>query len=321
MASTPIIVLGAGNMGPPEDPLARLHTPEEVQAFLNIFRKYGHNQIDTARNYSPHAPETAEPLQGQTDHASWAITDTKLRMTGQGSHTAEKVSKSVEDSLRALKVDSVNTMYLHVPDRETPLEETCRALDAAHKAGKFKNFGLSNFRPDEVENAVQICKEENLIPPTVYQGQYNAIARLAEEELIPTLRKHGIAYYAYSPGAGGMFSGNTQTGRGRFGDHRIGQMYAGMYHKPDIFESTQKVFELAQKHGISGHAVALRWILHHSALDASKGDAIIIGASSNEQLAENLEICKQGPLPEDLVSLVKDTWPVMKHVAPIAFLP
>lgn len=320
MASTPTIVLGAGNFGSREDPLTRFHSPEEIQTFLNIFRKYGYNQIDTARSYSPHAPGTSEPLQGQTDAGSWAITDTKIGFTGPGSHTAEKISQSIEESLRDLKLNSVNTMYLHAPDRQTPLEETCRAMDTAHKTGKFKNFGLSNCNPDEVEKIVQICKEENLNPPTVYQGHYNAIARLAEEQLLPTLRKHGIAYYAYSPGASGLLTGKIKKGRGRFGDHRIGEMYSGLYLKPEILESSQKVHELAQKHGLSGHAVALRWILHHSVLDGNKGDAIVIGAGSNEQLVENLEACKQGPLPEDIVRLVDEIWPVMKPVAPIVFM-
>lgn len=80
----PIIVLGGGSIGAAEDPIAYYNTPEQAQEFLSTFRKYGHTLIDTSRNYSPHAPGTAETLQGQTDAASWAIVDTKIRFTGPG---------------------------------------------------------------------------------------------------------------------------------------------------------------------------------------------------------------------------------------------
>ena len=308
--ATPKIVLGAGPFGAESDPLAHFHTPDKVQSFLNIFREHGYKDIDTARNYSTHAPGTSEPLQGQTDFASWAVTDSKIGFTGPGSHTADKIELSIQQSLEALGIDSVNIMYLHSPDRQTPLDETCRAMAAACKAGKFKNWGLSNFRPDEVETVMEICMNEKLIPPAVYQGQYNVVARLAEDELVPILRRHNLSYYSFSPGASGIFSDKWRKGQGRWGDHPIGKLYSSFYHKDEIFESAQKVQRLASEHGISGHAVALRWVMHHSILDGSKGDAMIIGANSNAQLEENLEICKQGPLPEDIVKLVEEVWSV-----------
>lgn len=109
-------------------------------------------------------------------------------------------------------------MFLHAPDRETPFEETCQALDKAFREGYFKRFGLSNFRADEVEKIVAICTEKGYNPPTVYQGQYNPIVRRNEAELFPVLRKHGIAFYAWSPSAGGAFAGGHRLKRkgGRF---------------------------------------------------------------------------------------------------------
>ena len=88
-------------------------------------------------------------------------------------------------------------MYLHAPDRTTPFEETCRAMDAEWRKGKFARFGISNYRADEVEAIVDICEKEGFVKPSVYQGRYNAIIRGGEEMLFPILRKHGIAFYAY----------------------------------------------------------------------------------------------------------------------------
>jgi len=76
------------------------------------------------------------------------------------------------------------------------------------------------------------------------------------------------------------------------------------------------VHAAAQKEGLTGHAVALRWVLYHSILDGKLGDAMIIGASSLEQLEENLEICKAGPLPAHLVQMVNEMGERIRESAP-----
>ena len=81
-----------------------------------------------------------------------------------------------------------------------------------------------------------------------------------------------------------------------------------------------KVHEAAQKHGITGHAAALRWCLHHSVLRKELGDGIVIAAPRMEQLEENLKICEGGPLPEDLVKVIEAVWPVAEPVAPWAWV-
>jgi aflatoxin B1 aldehyde reductase len=88
-------------------------------------------------------------------------------------------------------------MYLHAPDRTTPFAETMEAVDKEYRAGKFEEFGLSNFNAAEVEECVEICRKNGYVVPTVYQGHYNAITRGAEETLFPVLRKHGMRFYAY----------------------------------------------------------------------------------------------------------------------------
>jgi aflatoxin B1 aldehyde reductase len=91
------------------------------------------------------------------------------------------------------------------------------------------------------------------------------------------------------------------------------------YHKDAIFEASQKIQDAAKKYGLSGHAVALRWSIHHSALSGDHGDAVIIGASSVSQLKESLEICDAGPLPEEVVQTIDGIWPEVRDVAPWAY--
>jgi aflatoxin B1 aldehyde reductase len=250
------------------------------------------------------------------------VVDTKAESHDPGSHKADNITESINVSLKALGLPKVHTYYLHLPDRSTPFEETCRAINMAYEAGKFERFGLSNYSADEVDQIYKICEKHSWVKPTVYQGQYNAIARRPEEDLLPTLRKYKIPFYAFSPGAGGMFSGKIthesvhEKGTRWDKNTLLGQAYASIYLKDALLSSAKKVHDAAERAGISGHAVALRWMLHHSALRGDLGDAMIIGASSVQQLNSNLEICEAGPLPSDLVKVVEDIWTLARDSAP-----
>jgi aflatoxin B1 aldehyde reductase len=152
------------------------------------------------------------------------------------------------------------------------------------------------------------------------------IARLSEDTLLPVLRKHNISYYAYSPSAAGIFNGThsssstSQTGTRFDTNSNVGKLYSGQYLKPALLDAAAKVHDAAQQHGVSGHEVALRWVLHHSALKAGHGDAIIIGASSVKQLEQNIKACKAGKLDDELLKLVEGTWDVAKDIAPHAWM-
>ena len=79
-------------------------------------------------------------------------------------------------------------------------------------------------------------------------------------------------------------------------------MYNGIFNKPAVETAVDHVIQLAAKVGISGHAAALRWTTYHSSLNDQLNDAIVIGASSVDQLQSNLDGIEQGPLPEELAT-------------------
>ncbi|UKZ81754.1 hypothetical protein TrVFT333_009526 [Trichoderma virens FT-333] len=309
MTKSPIeIVLGVANVGDKSiDPTAKYDSPTEVKEFLNTFYERGYRQIDTARGYSPHAPLSCEPRLGAVDVGDKFIIGTKVVSRPDGAHSRDKIGQSIDDSLEALKVSQVDIEYLHQPNRTVPFEETAEAMDKAYREGKFKRFGLSNYTAAEVEQFLKITEERGFVKPTVYQGQYNPVVRTGEKELFPLLRKHGIAFYAWSPGAAGFFNGNhknPQAGSRYDTSHYLGKFYASKYLKPSIEAAADRVREIAAKHGISGHAASLRWTAHHSALSAEYGDGIIIGASSIAQLKQNLDIFEQGPLPQEVADAI-----------------
>jgi aflatoxin B1 aldehyde reductase len=78
-------------------------------------------------------------------------------------------------------------------------------------------------------------------------------------------------------------------------------LYSKLYMKESIMAAGDKAVAAASKHGISGHAAALRWTIHHSLLSRAHGDSVIVGASSPEQLDSNLDVAEQGPLPDDVL--------------------
>ncbi|KAH7141095.1 aflatoxin B1 aldehyde reductase member 2, partial [Dactylonectria macrodidyma] len=302
------IILGTGNANTSIDTMARFDSPDQVNGFLDAFSARGHHQIDTARSYSPHAPGSSEPRLGAVAAGDRFTLDTKVNSREPGSHSKENILKEIDISLKSLNIEQINIEYLHVPDRATPFEEACEAMDQAHREGKIKHWGLSNYTADEVQKFVDICDDKGFVKPSVYQGQYNPIVRDGEKSLFPVLRQHGIAFYAYSPAAGGFFAGshkNVKAG-GRFDpSHLIGSIYSQLYLKPSIVVAADKAVAVTTKHGLNGHAAALRWTAYHSVLSKTHGDAIIVGASSVEQLELNMDMIEQGPLPDDVVAALE----------------
>jgi aflatoxin B1 aldehyde reductase len=316
------VILGTASIGSAKVPMAKINTVESASDFLDSFRSRGYADVDTARAYPVGRCGTCEKLLGSKDLriGTWANVSTKVQSFLPGSHRPKNIAASIDRSLEALNIERVDIMYLHAPDRATPFKDTLAAMDAAYRAGKFEKFGLSNFSAAEVNEVVEICQADNFVMPAVYQGQYNAICRSGEEELLPTLRKYDMAFHAYSPSACGFFSGKVTRATSEVSGSRwdatspLGAKYSKDYFHDPMFTAGELVRQQAKQHGISGHAIGLRWIVWHSQLDAECGDGVIIGASSVEQLEENLDILEQGPLPPELVEVVGIAWKMVKEV-------
>ncbi|KAE8137816.1 hypothetical protein BDV38DRAFT_246261 [Aspergillus pseudotamarii] len=84
----------------------------------------------------------------------------------------------------------------------------------------------------------------------------------------------------------------------------MGKNYQNTYFRPAVLAAVDETAKAAKAVGISGHALALRWTIYHSALGPQYGDSVIIGASSLTQLQANLDAVEAGPLDEHLAGLV-----------------
>lgn len=283
--------------------------PEKLQTFLDCLAAADVKGIDTARIYGE-----SEAVIGEAGSRKDFEIGTKLPgTTVPGSLKIEKVVERTQESLRKLKVDQVDILYLHSPDPSTPIEETLRGIQKVFTAGAFRRFGLSNYSVDDVRQIHEHQKSKGWVLPSVYQGSYNPISRHYETDLLPLLRELKISFYAYSPTAGGFLAKSKQQvldGAGRFGkDGGVeGLFYNELYNKPALLDILDTWSEIAQDAGTSPYHLATRWVSYHSALKPEHGDALIIGVRGLEQLNENLAGLKQGPLPSDISERVDAVW-------------
>lgn len=228
-------------------------------------------------------------------------------------------SRTVAFLLADIDLCQVDIFYIHAPDSSVPLSSTLAGVNEVYKKGYFTRFGLSNYQAQDVEAVYNHCKENGYVLPSVYQGNYSAVARKQDSLLFPTLRKLNIAFYAYSPLAGGFLTKTKEQiaeGAGRFGDV-LGGMYKNMYAKPAYLEALSEWEAIAKDTGCSKADLAYRWVTYNSPLKPEQGDGVIVGASSLKQLEQTLEGLKAGPLPEEAVKKIDHIWTKIEHEAPL----
>ncbi|RVD83674.1 uncharacterized protein DFL_005453 [Arthrobotrys flagrans] len=303
---------------------SRITDPEECKRLIEIFKSYGHTELDTARVYNS---GTSEIYLGKIGTSGLTVA-TKLYPTAKPgvnnptatNHTPECINKEVSISLTSLNLQSIDLWYLHAPDHTTDITITLPAVNDLFTSNKIKALGISNYKSWEVARICEISKAKGYQLPKVYQGVYNVIHREVEPELFSVLRHYGISFYAYNPLAGGFFTAtgpksvdeDVESGT-RFDNTKIqGQMYRARYWKESYFTARSIIEEVANKHGLTLVEVALRWINHHSLMKKENEDKVIIGASSEKHLRENCEDLEKGPLPEEVVEVCAKAWAVVK---------
>lgn len=169
----------------------RFADPSTLLKVYDALENSGVRKIDTAHMYG-----ASEEILGQTDGSKRFDIDTKA--PGgliPGSMTAQGVQGFAHKSRKLLAVEQVDVYYIHAPD-VVPIEEMLAGVNELYKEGWFKRFGLSNFFAKDVQKIYDVCKREGYPLPAVYQGDYSAIARKQEEELLPLLRKLHIVSFA-----------------------------------------------------------------------------------------------------------------------------
>ncbi|KAJ6499159.1 NADP-dependent oxidoreductase domain-containing protein [Mycena sanguinolenta] len=291
---------------------------ETIEKAYQLLEEGGCTTIDTARIYG-----NSEEWIGKTGAGKRFAIDSKAPGGFiPGSSTGATIPQFAKETAELLGT-SVDVYYLHAPDPSVELEDQLKGINEAYKAGHFKRFGLSNFKATDVQRAYDICKEKGFPLPTVYQANYSAVARKQETELVPTLRKLGMAFYVYSPIAGGLLTKSSQQIRdgnadaGRYANGGSDNLYGGLYIKPSYLKALDLWEEAAQAAGCSRGELAYRWVAFDSAIDPKYGDGIVFGASKLPQISETLAWLKKGSVGQPAKAKIDEIWKLIEHEAPL----
>jgi len=290
---------------------------ESLKGVFKVLQDNGVKNIDTAQLYGE-----SETILGQANAGDHFIIDTKSKggFDAGNALKPEVLSKLAHESFEKVKVKKFDIFYIHAPDSTISPEVYLPVINDLYKEGIFSRFGLSNFKPEDVQTIYDLSKEKGFVLPSVYQGNYSPVARLQDDTLFPILRKLKIAFYAYSPLAGGFLTKTKKSieeGAGRFNLDAIGGMYHSMYVKPSYLNALAEWEQIANDEGCTKAELAYRWVSYHSPLKPEQGDGIIIGASRLEQLEQTVKGLHKGPLKAESAKAVDAVWEKVKHDAPL----
>lgn len=280
-------------------------------AMIQVFKSAGYHELDTAFVYQNGATEILLGELQADGLLENCLVAGKINPKNEHGLKPAAIDHQLTTSLSRLNLDSLDLLYLHQPDLDTPVEESLAALFRHYQAGKFKRFGLSNYAAWQVAEIAELCQRNGWMEPVVYQGMYNALTRDVERELFSCLRNYGMEFYIYNPLAGGLLSGKhagyeQRPDGGRFGSN---VEYQGRYWKEENFSAVQRFVDVCQTHQLKPAAAALQWLVHHSALASSTNQhGVILGASQLAHFESNLAACAAGPLPEAVVAALDEGW-------------
>jgi len=195
---------------------------------------------------------------------------------------------SLDQSLRRMHLDYVDLFYSHRYDPQTPLEETLQALVDIVHSGKALYIGISRWPLEATQYAAKYLQERD-VPLLIYQGRLNLLDRAPETEgILKFCKETGIGFISFSPLAQGLLTDRYLRG----GIPEGSRMSQAKFLKPEILTpqllSTLNSYNhQAQKRGETLAEMALAWVLQHPAVTS-----VLIGASSTQQLANNLKCLK-----------------------------
>ena len=274
----------------------------------------GINLFDTANIYSDGESEEilGEAISGRRGDLLLA---TKVRMTmGDGPNDAglsrHHIIRQCEESLRRLGTDYIDLYQVHEWDGLTPLEETLEALDTLVQSGKVRYVGSSNYSGWQLMKALGISERFGLPRFVSQQIHYTLQAREAEYELVPLAIDQECSILVWSPLAGGLLSGKYRRGKDASeGRHVEGWDEPPVYDADKLYDTIDVLVEIADGRSVSAAQVALAWLLGRPGVAS-----IIVGARTDEQLADNLQAA-------DLELSAEERWRLDDVSAPALIYP
>lgn len=285
--------------------------PENYTKIVHAAFDRGITHFDLANNYGP-PPGSAEENFGRILKKGLALYRDELIISTKAGHTMwpgpygdwgsrKHLFASINQSLKRLGIEYVDIFYSHRPDPSTPIEETVRALSDIVKQGKALYIGLSKYTPEQTRIAFRLLKEAGT-PCLIHQARYSMFERNVEPELLPLLSETGTGFIAFSPLAQGLLTNKYLHG---IPENSRAAKASGFLQREQVTE--EKVSKAARLNELTGQRrqtlaeMALAWLLKDQRVSS-----VIVGASSVEQLTDNLKALQNLTFETGELSLIEN---------------
>ncbi len=294
---------------------------ETAERILKTAIDSGINFIDTADVYSEGRSEIAvgKFIRTQT-HRIYVATKCGRQLNPHVSeaYQPEVLRKFVEQSLRRLKLDTLDLIQLHCPPTAVYYRpEIFEFFDKLKQEGKILNLGVS---VEKVEEALKAIEYPNV---TTVQIIFNMFRQRPSDLFFREAEKKNIGIIVRVPLASGLLSGmyskNTTFSAG---DHRNfnrdgsafdkGETFSGIDYETGLHAVDELKALFPAYENLS--PVALRWVLMHKQVGC-----VIPGASRPEQVGENLKVLNIPDLTSDELDKINEIYsrlikPAVHHV-------
>ena len=206
------------------------------------------------------------------------------------------IRKAVESSLQRLGTDWIDLYQLHFPDPVTPIEETLTALSELVAEGKVRYIGSSQFAGWQVVDADWTARSNGLEHFISAQNQYSLLERDVEDELVPACEHVGVGILPFFPLASGLLTGKYKRGATAPDGSRLASQPERLAHAD--FDKIEALETFAAERDLTMIDVAIGGLAAQPAVAS-----VIAGATSPEQVAQNVAAGSWDPTAADLAAL------------------
>jgi aryl-alcohol dehydrogenase-like predicted oxidoreductase len=267
---------------------------DESRRIFEAYAAAGGNFVDTANNYTD---GTSEELVGElTEHErDRFVIATKYTLSispddpNAGGNHRKSLVRSLEQSLRRLRTDHVDLLWLHMYDAFTPIDDAVRALDDQVRLGKVLHVGISDSPAWVAARANTLAELRGWSPFVALQLPYSLASRDPERELLPMAGSLGLAVTPWGVLGAGMLTGKPLAER-RWPEDGT---------PPAAERVIDALRSVAQELDATPAQVAIAWHLHRS----EPTIVPIVAARRAEQIVDNLGAVTVQLEPQHLAAL------------------
>ena len=309
-----VVALGTWALGGGSVWTDRDSTAEEASRLLDTVKDFGINYIDTAPVYGTGVSEEllGKALAGRR-HDFILQTKCSLNWRGEGGNfhysrdgytvnndtRGTAIRRDVEDSLRRMKTDYLDSLIVHYVCKSFPVEETVDTLEALIREGKIRAYGLSNSQPSDLDEYQAAPASRQGV--AVVQEFFSILSPFHGRDYFPVCDKYGTSFQTYGVLEEGWLTGPEFAQKER--TFRRSDIRARLpWSAPDKLNGLQHMFEvwrpLCEAHQCSYAALVEAW-----ALTQFDRMSLLVGMRQPENVADTVKCLDLRLSPEEIAAM------------------